>query len=181
MKLEDKTAIVTGCARGIGTDAEAAKIPLRRLGQVEDCAGVPEFLATDLSQDVTGQGTSVCGGAGLTPNQHPSVEPMSACPPARRLARRTVAGSTPALAQRWPGRWVNTPLTRQHAVYDLAWIKRPASLRSSSRQVCAPQATGTERFQAGRASLLRATRKRRLAVESLDDLHAAPCSRAEFE
>ena len=55
-------------ARGIGTDAEAAKIPLRRLGQVEDCAGVLEFLATDLSQYVTGQVISVCGGAVLTPN-----------------------------------------------------------------------------------------------------------------
>jgi NAD(P)-dependent dehydrogenase (short-subunit alcohol dehydrogenase family) len=55
-------------ARGIGTDAEAAKVPLRRLGQVEDCAGVLEFLATDLSQYVTGQVVSVCGGAVLTPN-----------------------------------------------------------------------------------------------------------------
>lgn len=55
-------------ARGIGTDAEAAKLPLRRLGQVEDCAGVLEFLVTDLSQYVTGQVISVCGGAVLTPN-----------------------------------------------------------------------------------------------------------------
>lgn len=55
-------------ARGIGTDAEAKKIPLGRLGQVEDCAGVLEFLATDLSQYVTGQVISVCGGAVLTPN-----------------------------------------------------------------------------------------------------------------
>jgi NAD(P)-dependent dehydrogenase (short-subunit alcohol dehydrogenase family) len=55
-------------ARGIGTDAEAAKVPLRRLGQVEDCAGVLEFLATDLSQYVTGQVVSVCGGAVLTPS-----------------------------------------------------------------------------------------------------------------
>ncbi len=55
-------------ARGIGTDAEAAKVPLRRLGEVEDCAGVLEFLATDLSRYVTGQVISVCGGAVLTPN-----------------------------------------------------------------------------------------------------------------
>ncbi|MDB5732160.1 MAG: 3-oxoacyl-[acyl-carrier protein] reductase [Variovorax sp.] len=55
-------------ARGIGTDVEAAKVPLRRLGQVEDCAGVLEFLVTDLSQYVTGQVISVCGGAVLTPN-----------------------------------------------------------------------------------------------------------------
>jgi NAD(P)-dependent dehydrogenase (short-subunit alcohol dehydrogenase family) len=54
--------------RGVGTDEEAARIPLRRLGQVEDCAGVLEFLTTDLSQYVTGQVISVCGGAVLTPN-----------------------------------------------------------------------------------------------------------------
>lgn len=54
--------------RGIGTDAEAAKVPLRRLGRVEDCAGVLEFLVTDLSQYVTGQVISVCGGAVLTPS-----------------------------------------------------------------------------------------------------------------
>jgi NAD(P)-dependent dehydrogenase (short-subunit alcohol dehydrogenase family) len=55
-------------ARGIGTDDEAKKIPLGRLGQVEDCAGVLEFLTTDLSQYVTGQVISVCGGAVLTPH-----------------------------------------------------------------------------------------------------------------
>jgi NAD(P)-dependent dehydrogenase (short-subunit alcohol dehydrogenase family) len=54
--------------RGVGTDDEAAQIPLRRFGRVEDCAGVVEFLATDLSQYVTGQVISVCGGAVLTPN-----------------------------------------------------------------------------------------------------------------
>lgn len=65
-------------ARGIGADvdaeAEAAKTPLRRFGEVEDCAGVLEFLATDLSQYVTGQGTSVCGGAVLTPTSRPPFE-----------------------------------------------------------------------------------------------------------
>ena len=55
-------------ARGVGTDEEAAQIPLRRLGRVEDCAGALEFLTTDLSQYVTGQVISVCGGAVLTPN-----------------------------------------------------------------------------------------------------------------
>jgi NAD(P)-dependent dehydrogenase (short-subunit alcohol dehydrogenase family) len=55
-------------SRGVGTDAEAAKIPLRRLGEVEDCVGVLEFLTTDLSRYVTGQVISVCGGAVLTPN-----------------------------------------------------------------------------------------------------------------
>jgi 3-oxoacyl-[acyl-carrier protein] reductase len=54
--------------RGVGTDEEAQKVPLRRLGRVEDCAGVLEFLCTDLSQYVTGQVISVCGGAVLTPN-----------------------------------------------------------------------------------------------------------------
>jgi NAD(P)-dependent dehydrogenase (short-subunit alcohol dehydrogenase family) len=55
-------------ARGVGTDEEARHVPLRRLGKVEDCAGVLEFLTTDLSQYVTGQVISVCGGAVLTPN-----------------------------------------------------------------------------------------------------------------
>jgi NAD(P)-dependent dehydrogenase (short-subunit alcohol dehydrogenase family) len=54
--------------RRIGTNEQADRIPLRRLGQVEDCAGVLEFPATDLSQYVTGQVISVCGGAVLTPN-----------------------------------------------------------------------------------------------------------------
>lgn len=53
--------------RGIGVAAEANHVPLRRLGEVEDCAGVVEFLVTDLSRYVTGQCISVCGGASLTP------------------------------------------------------------------------------------------------------------------
>ena len=40
-------------ARGVGTNEEAERVPLRRPGQVEDCAGVPEFLVTDLLQYVT--------------------------------------------------------------------------------------------------------------------------------
>lgn len=55
-------------ARGIGTPAEMLRVPLRRFGQVEDCAGVVEFLVTDLSRYVTGQVISVCGGAVLTPS-----------------------------------------------------------------------------------------------------------------
>lgn len=55
-------------SRRIGTNEEAHRIPLRRLGQVEDCAGVLEFLASDLSQYVRGQVISVCGGEVLTPN-----------------------------------------------------------------------------------------------------------------
>lgn len=52
--------------RGIGNPSEAARIPLRRLGEPEDCARVVEFLVTDLSRYVTGQCISVCGGAALT-------------------------------------------------------------------------------------------------------------------
>jgi NAD(P)-dependent dehydrogenase (short-subunit alcohol dehydrogenase family) len=54
-------------SRGIGNASEAEHVPLRRLGEPEDCAGVVEFLATDLSRYVTGQCISVCGGAALTP------------------------------------------------------------------------------------------------------------------
>ena len=54
--------------RGIGSADELAQIPLRRFGELEDCAGVLEFLVTDLSRYVTGQVISVCGGAVLTPN-----------------------------------------------------------------------------------------------------------------
>jgi NAD(P)-dependent dehydrogenase (short-subunit alcohol dehydrogenase family) len=38
------------------------QIALRRLGLPEDCAKVVEFLATDLSDYVTGQNINVCGG-----------------------------------------------------------------------------------------------------------------------
>ena len=44
------------------------RIPLRRFGEVEDCANVLEFLVTPLSGYVTGQCISVCGGAVLTPS-----------------------------------------------------------------------------------------------------------------
>lgn len=53
--------------RGIGVASEANRVPLRRLGEPEDCAGVVEFLVSDLSRYVTGQCISVCGGAALTP------------------------------------------------------------------------------------------------------------------
>lgn len=39
------------------------QIPLGRLGTVDDCAKVVEFLCTDLSDYVTGQTISICGGA----------------------------------------------------------------------------------------------------------------------
>jgi NAD(P)-dependent dehydrogenase (short-subunit alcohol dehydrogenase family) len=60
--------VAQAAARGIGTDEAAARIPMRRFAKVEDCAGVLEFLVTDLSQYVTGQVISVCGGAVLTPS-----------------------------------------------------------------------------------------------------------------
>jgi len=53
--------------RGIGVASEAKHVPLQRLGEAEDCAGVVEFLVSDLSRYVTGQCISVCGGATLTP------------------------------------------------------------------------------------------------------------------
>jgi hypothetical protein len=40
-------------SRRIGTNEEAHRIPLRRLGQVEDCAGVLEFLAP-ISRNTSG-------------------------------------------------------------------------------------------------------------------------------
>ena len=49
---------------GAGEDA-AAHIPLGRFGKPEDCAKVVEFLATDLSDYVTGQCISVCGGVAI--------------------------------------------------------------------------------------------------------------------
>jgi 3-oxoacyl-[acyl-carrier protein] reductase len=44
----------------------AESIPLRRLGEPEDVAKVVEFLVTDLSDYITGQVISVCGGRHLT-------------------------------------------------------------------------------------------------------------------
>ncbi|MTE01728.1 glucose 1-dehydrogenase [Paracoccus sp. YIM 132242] len=55
-------------ARGIGTNAQAESLPLRRLGEPDDCAGVVEFLVTDLSRYVTGQVICADGGAVLHPN-----------------------------------------------------------------------------------------------------------------
>jgi NAD(P)-dependent dehydrogenase (short-subunit alcohol dehydrogenase family) len=63
-----KTARIAAqaAAREIGTDDDIKEIPLRRLGTEDDCAGVLEFLVTDLSGYVTGQVISVCGGRVLT-------------------------------------------------------------------------------------------------------------------
>ncbi len=54
--------------RGMHTEKEMKRIPLRRFGTVEDCANALEFLVTPLSAYVTGQVISVCGGAVLTPS-----------------------------------------------------------------------------------------------------------------
>ncbi len=55
-------------ARGIGTDADLARISLRRLGTPDEVASVVQFFASDLSAYVTGQCLSVCGGVILTPS-----------------------------------------------------------------------------------------------------------------
>lgn len=52
-------------ARNLGTKAHADLTPMRRLGTPEDCAGVLEFLVTDLSRYVTGECIRVSGGATL--------------------------------------------------------------------------------------------------------------------
>ena len=43
-------------------------IPLKRVGEPEDCANVVEFLATNLSDYVTGQVICICGGMVLSPS-----------------------------------------------------------------------------------------------------------------
>jgi NAD(P)-dependent dehydrogenase (short-subunit alcohol dehydrogenase family) len=48
--------------------AASQRIALRRVGMPEDCAKVVEFLATDLSDYVTGQVIPVCGGMVLSPS-----------------------------------------------------------------------------------------------------------------
>ncbi|GAA3967274.1 SDR family NAD(P)-dependent oxidoreductase [Actinomadura viridis] len=48
--------------RELGLDEVTRDVALRRLGTVEDCAGVLEFLATGLSDYVTGQVIRVDGG-----------------------------------------------------------------------------------------------------------------------
>jgi NAD(P)-dependent dehydrogenase (short-subunit alcohol dehydrogenase family) len=52
----------------VKTAEQEKRIPLRRLGTPEDCAKVVEFLATDLSDYVTGQVICVCGGMVLSPS-----------------------------------------------------------------------------------------------------------------
>lgn len=49
----------------LATEDMAKRIPLRRLGNPEDCANVLEFLVSDLSSYVTGQCIIVDGGAAI--------------------------------------------------------------------------------------------------------------------
>lgn len=55
-------AIAQGRAEPERRQALESQIALRRLGEPADCAKVVEFLATDLSDYVTGQCIPVCGG-----------------------------------------------------------------------------------------------------------------------
>lgn len=62
--LTPRVAAAAG-ARGIGTDDQAARFPLRRLGKAEDLAGAVEFFTSDNSAYITGECLEVSGGANL--------------------------------------------------------------------------------------------------------------------
>lgn len=62
--------IRTDFARELWDNPEAKKraeqdIPLRRLGEADDLAGVAVFLASDASRYMTGQALTVCGGSNM--------------------------------------------------------------------------------------------------------------------
>jgi NAD(P)-dependent dehydrogenase (short-subunit alcohol dehydrogenase family) len=63
--IESARIKAQAAARNLGTEAHANATPMRRLGTPEDCAGVLEFLVTDLSRYVTGECIRVSGGATL--------------------------------------------------------------------------------------------------------------------
>jgi 3-oxoacyl-[acyl-carrier protein] reductase len=63
--IESARIKALAAARNLGTQAHADLTPMRRLGTPEDCAGVLEFLVTDLSRYVTGECIRVSGGATL--------------------------------------------------------------------------------------------------------------------
>ena len=62
--------VKTDFARELWDNPEVAKrieseIPLRRLGEPEDFAGLAVYLASDASQYMTGQALTVCGGSNM--------------------------------------------------------------------------------------------------------------------
>ena len=63
--IESARIKAEAASRNLGTEQQAKVNPLRRLGTPEDCAGVLEFLVTDLSRYVTGECIRVSGGATL--------------------------------------------------------------------------------------------------------------------
>lgn len=52
-------------SRNLGTDEQSKAVPLHRLGKVEDMVGTVEFLASEMSNYVTGECICVTGGLGL--------------------------------------------------------------------------------------------------------------------
>jgi 3-oxoacyl-[acyl-carrier protein] reductase len=50
---------------GAGAEAFLKQIPLGRFGQTEEIANVSLFLASDMSNYVTGQTISTCGGLNI--------------------------------------------------------------------------------------------------------------------
>lgn len=57
--LSDRTALITGCGRGIG---KAIALTLGRAGSPEDIVNPVKFLASDESAYITGQVISCNGG-----------------------------------------------------------------------------------------------------------------------
>ena len=57
-----ETDMTSYLKEGEGADKYKANIPLGRFGTPEDIANVTLFLASDMSNYVTGQTISVCGG-----------------------------------------------------------------------------------------------------------------------
>ena len=60
-----ETDMTSYLKEGEGADKYKANIPLGRFGTAEDIANVALFLASDMSNYVTGQTISVCGGLNM--------------------------------------------------------------------------------------------------------------------
>ena len=60
-----ETDMTSYLKEGEGADKYKANIPLGRFGSAEDIANVTLFLASDMSNYVTGQTISVCGGLNM--------------------------------------------------------------------------------------------------------------------